>query len=105
MAGISVTGTATSADGSVTVEVGLGGSLRSIRLTKTAVNRGAAHLAGAILEAARQATARANHQAHREFCRLLGPSAEHSLRIMGLDYDPALVDDEGSSPDDPLGWR
>lgn len=105
MAGISVTGVASSPDGSATVEVGLGGSLRSVRLSREALSRGASGLARNILDASRRATAQANRDAHEQLRRQLGATADATLDTLGLGYDPELLDEEPEEIDDPLGWR
>lgn len=89
----SITGTASSSDGSVTVEVGMGGALREVRLTHRATRHGPAHLSHTVLAVARQATARANHKARAVYTEVLGEGAARHLDSLGLAYDPALLDD------------
>lgn len=103
MADISATGVATSADGAVTVEVGLGGSLRAVRLSRDALSHGADRLSRTILDASRRATARANHSAREQFRLRIGSDADSALTQLGLDYDPDLLHDRDE--DDSVRWR
>jgi hypothetical protein len=102
-----VTGTASSADGSVTVEVGMGGGLRSVRLSRQALTRGGAALAATVLEVAGRATARANQRAEFAFRGALGGQAGAVLGELGLGYDPELTEEPESGEQSHLrrGWR
>ncbi|GAA5151769.1 MULTISPECIES: hypothetical protein [Amycolatopsis] len=78
-----------SADG-VTVEVGVGGRLRSVKLTPQAMRYGAAVLAQTVVKVAAQATARANQR----YAQTLGRDAERVGQAIGLGYDPELAADD-----------
>ena len=80
-----------SADG-VTVEVGVGGRLRAVRLTPRAMRYGAAHLARTVVATAARATAKANQRAEQVYAQALG--GRRVLDGLGLSYDPALAADE-----------
>lgn len=100
-----ITGIASSPDGSVTVEVGMGGGLRSVRLTPQALQRGAEQLSQMVLAVAAHATARANQRAEYAFRGALGAHAARALAGLGLGYDPSLVDDADEERDPLRGWR
>lgn len=103
-----ITGVARSADGSVTVEVGIGGGLRSVRLSREALRRGGAELARTVLDVAQAATARANERAHHAFGRALGPAATDALTSLGVPPPSSSaddLDDEDLSQESPLGRR
>lgn len=97
-----ITGTARSDDGSVTVTVGLGGGLRSVRLSPEALGLGAEQLSRTVLAVAQRATARANQRAEHALTRVLGRRADRPLGTLGLGYDPAQAD-EPDYERDPLG--
>lgn len=77
-----------SADG-VTVEAGVGGRLRSVRLSPQALRYGASSLARTVVEVAARATARANQR----YAQALGGDARVSDSL-GLGYDPELASDD-----------
>jgi hypothetical protein len=97
-----VTGIASSPDGAVTVEVGMGGGLRSVRLTRQALRYGAAGLARTVLEVAERATAKANQRAEFAFRNAFGPQAAHTLGELGLGYDPELAEEPDDGEQSPL---
>ncbi|MTD59692.1 hypothetical protein [Amycolatopsis pithecellobii] len=74
-----------SADG-VTVEVGVGGRLRAVKLSPQALRYGAANLAETVVSVAARATAKANQR----YAQLLGRDAAR----VGLGYDPELASDD-----------
>lgn len=76
------------ADG-VTVEVGVGGRLRSVKLTPQAMRYGASYLARTVVDVAARATARANQR----YAQTLGRDA-HVSEALGLGYDPDLASDD-----------
>jgi hypothetical protein len=78
-----------SADG-VTVEVGVGGRLRSVKLSPQALRYGAAYLAEAVVATAARATATANQR----YAQTLGRGGERVVEGLGLTYDPALAADD-----------
>jgi hypothetical protein len=82
-----------SADG-VTVEVGLGGKLLSVAITRQAMRYGAEYLAKSVVDTAAKATARANHQAGQVYARALGAKSARYAEQLGLSYDRSLVEDE-----------
>jgi hypothetical protein len=86
-----ITGTASSVDGSVTVEAGIGGSLRAVHLTRTALNQNASQLARTVLAVAARATALANQRATLMFQRTLGRSTDDLLANLGLSFPADLV--------------
>lgn len=92
-------GKASSADGSVTVECGAGGALRSLELTTQAMSGSAAHLRRDILDASKKATARANHRATQSYVKALGPSGAATADQLGMRYDAELLED-----DEHRGW-
>jgi hypothetical protein len=89
-----ITGTASTVDGSVTVDVGIGGGLRAVRLTSAALELGAARLAATVLEVAARATASANQRGSLAFRRALGGSTDELLSGLGLSYSADLIDDD-----------
>lgn len=89
-----ITGTAHSADGSVTVEVGMGGGLRSVRLSRDALRGGATELARTVLAVARTATDRAGQRAHYAFGHALGPASTTALAELGVPVPETPEDDE-----------
>ncbi|HEX4725687.1 MAG TPA: YbaB/EbfC family DNA-binding protein [Pseudonocardiaceae bacterium] len=91
-----ITGTASTVDGTVTVEVGIGGGLRAVRLTPAALDLGAARLAATVLDVAARATALANQRANLMFRRTLGGSTDELLAGLGLSYARDLVEDDDS---------
>jgi hypothetical protein len=97
-----VTGIASSPDGSVTVEVGMGGGLRSVRFTRQALARGGAALAATVLQVAERATARANQRAEFAFRNALGGQAADTLGAIGLGYDPDLTEEPDRDEQSPL---
>ncbi|TNC28191.1 hypothetical protein [Amycolatopsis alkalitolerans] len=78
-----------SADG-VTVEVGIGGRLRSVKLSPQAMRYGAPYLAETVVSVAAHATAKANQR----FAQLLGREAEQVGEKLGLGFDPELASDD-----------
>jgi hypothetical protein len=100
-----ITGSAHSPDGSVTVEVGMGGGLRSIRLSRDALRNGGADLARTILDTARNATAKANHRAHYAFGHAIGPSATNTLERLGIADTPAEDEDRSQHNYLDRGWQ
>jgi len=80
-----------SADG-VTVEVGVGGRLRSVQLSPQALRYGAAQLARTVVDTAARATAKANQRAEQLYAQALGKKPV--VEGLGLSYDPALAADE-----------
>jgi hypothetical protein len=97
-----ITGIASSPDGAITVEVGIGGGLRGIRLTPQALRYGAAGLARTVLAVAERATAKANQRAEFAFRNALGSQAADTLGALGLGYDRDLTEDPDRSEEDPL---
>ena len=89
-----IIGAASTVDGAVTVEVGIGGGLRAVRLTPAALDLGAARLAATVLDVAARATALANQRANLTFRRTLGSSTEEVLAGLGLSYSPDDIEDE-----------
>ncbi|HEX9334972.1 MAG TPA: YbaB/EbfC family DNA-binding protein [Pseudonocardiaceae bacterium] len=85
-----ITGTASTVDGSVTVEVSIGGGLRAVRLTRSALDLGANRLAATVMAVAARATALANQRATLAF----RDSADELLAGLGLSYPPELIDDD-----------
>ncbi|HEX4704349.1 MAG TPA: hypothetical protein VH352_19640, partial [Pseudonocardiaceae bacterium] len=81
---------------SVTVEVAIGGGLRSVRLTGSALDLGASRLARTVLQVAARATALANQRANLTFRRTLGRSTDELLDGLGLSFPPELVADDDS---------
>ena len=100
-----IIGTATGDDGAVTVEVEVGGRLRSVRMTHRAMRYGASYLAQTVLNTAAKATARANQRAHQVYAQALGSRADDYLDRMGLAYEPALLEDEPAPPARPAARR
>jgi hypothetical protein len=88
-----IVGTASGDDGAVTVEVELGGRLRTVRLTQRALRYGAGYLADTVVAVAATATARANRRAHQLYTQALDPRGEEYLDRLGLSYDPAQLGD------------
>jgi hypothetical protein len=86
-----ITGAASSVDGSVSVEANIGGSLRAVHLTRTALNQDAGQLARTVLAVAATATALANQRATLTYQRTLGRSTEDLLANLGLSYPAQLV--------------
>jgi hypothetical protein len=86
-----ITGTASSVDGSVTVEASIGGGPRAVHLTRTALNQDAAQLARTVLAVAAKATALANQRANLTFQRTLGRSTDALLATLGLSFPADLV--------------
>jgi YbaB/EbfC DNA-binding family len=82
-----------SADG-VTVEVGVGGRLRSVTLSPQAMRYGAAQLARTVVATAARATAKANQRAHQAYTQTLGRESDRVIEGLGLTYDPELAADE-----------
>lgn len=82
-----------SADG-VTVEVGVGGRLRSVQLSPQAMRYGAANLADTVLSVAARATAKANQRAEQLYAQMLGRDAARVGQQLGLGYDPELAADD-----------
>ncbi|KAA9148799.1 hypothetical protein FPZ12_044445 [Amycolatopsis acidicola] len=78
----------------VTVEAGVGGRLRSVKVTPQAMRYGASQLSRAVLDAAARATAKANQRAEQVYARVLGRNAAKVTAGLGLTYDPALAADE-----------
>jgi hypothetical protein len=99
-----LTAQATSPDGSVTVEVGIGGGLRGVRLSPAALRMGAPALARTILRTAAQATALANQRGEQSLRGVLRDSAGDTLGQLGMAYDPALLEDD-RHPEDLIDWR
>jgi hypothetical protein len=95
------TGRASSADRSITVEVGPGGAVRSVRLTPEALRNGGRWLAQQVLEVAARATAKVNERTQLALLRAVdtGAGATSAVSRLGLGYDPHLVE---SDPDE---WR
>ena len=89
-----IVGKATDQDRTVTVEVGVGGGLRSVRITPQAMRYGAQYLAETVLKAAAKATSRADEQAHQHYAQALGSKADRLADQLGLTYDPALAGEE-----------
>ena len=89
-----IVGKASDQDRTVTVEVGVGGGLRSVRIAPQAMRYGAKYLAETVLNAAQKATARANEQAHELYASVLGAKGDRLADQLGLTYDPALTADE-----------
>lgn len=94
MAATPITGTASTVDGSVTVEVGIGGGLRAVRLTRTALDQGGARLAATVLEVAERATAQANQRATLMYRRTLGDAADGMLAGLGVTVTADALPDE-----------
>jgi hypothetical protein len=88
-----LTATASSPDGSVRVEVGIGGGLRSVLLTDAALAGGAANLARTVLSVAERARAKANQRAGFLLGRELGDAAGPALDQLGLSAQAELLDD------------
>ncbi|WAL66331.1 YbaB/EbfC family nucleoid-associated protein [Amycolatopsis cynarae] len=80
-----------SADG-VTVEVGVGGRLRSVKLTPQALRYGAPYLAETVVATAAKATAKANQRAQQLYAQALGRRGERVAEGLGLTYDPKLLE-------------
>lgn len=81
------------ADG-VTVEVGVGGRLRSVKLSPQAMRYGASYLADAVVSVAARATAKANQRAQQLYAQVLGRDAAKVGEGLGLGYDPELASDD-----------
>ncbi|PPK69710.1 YbaB/EbfC family nucleoid-associated protein [Actinokineospora auranticolor] len=97
-----ITGSATSADGAVAVEVRPGGLLSAVKLTPAALTSGSEALAAQITALAAKATRRAGGNMHAALAPVLGPSGEKHLASLG--YEP--IDDEDADDtvfDRPLG--
>jgi YbaB/EbfC DNA-binding family protein len=92
-----IVGKASDQDRTVTVEVGVGGGLRSIRITPHAMRYGAKYLAETVVKTAAKATARANEQAHQLYASVLGSKGDRLADQLGLTYDPALTADDPRS--------
>ncbi len=86
-----ITGAASSVDGSVSVEANIGGSLRAVHLTRTALKQDAGQLARTVLAVAARATALANQRATLTYQRTLGRPTEDLLASLGLSYPAQLV--------------
>lgn len=82
-----------SSDG-VTVEVGLGGKLLSVTITRHAMRYGAGYLARSVVDTAAKATALANQKANQVYARALGAKSERYAEQLGLSYDRSLIEDE-----------
>ena len=89
-----IVGKASDPDRTVTVEVNVGGGLRSVRIGPHAMRYGAKYLAETVLKTAARATARANEQAHELYASVLGAKGDRLADQLGLTYDPALTADE-----------
>ncbi|WP_236796982.1 YbaB/EbfC family DNA-binding protein [Amycolatopsis sp. GM8] len=81
------------ADG-VTVEVGVGGRLRTVKLDAHAMRNGAGYLANTVVSVAARATARANQRAQQVYAQTLGQDATKVGDALGLGYDPELASDD-----------
>src|SRR5882757_5103700 len=94
-----ITGAASSVDGSVSVEANIGGSLRAVHLTRTALNQDAGQLARTVLAVAATATALANQRATLTFQRTLGRSTDTLLATLGLSFPADLVAETDDTSD------
>lgn len=104
-----IVGRASDQDRAVTVEVGVGGGLRSVRIAPHALRYGARYLAETVLKTAAKATARANEQAHQYYTQALGSKGDRLADQLGLAYDPELTADEprprrAAADDDDEGY-
>lgn len=81
------------ADG-VTVEVGVGGRLRSVQMTPQAMREGASRLSATVVSVAERATAKANQRAQQLYAQALGRDAGKVGDGLGLAYDPDLASDD-----------
>jgi DNA-binding protein YbaB len=94
---------ASSGDGTVVVEAGPGGALRSVTLSPQALRQGGQRLAQTVLAVANQASAKANQRTQYAMRAALGEASAGQLDRLGLGYDPRLADHEDA--DTPLrGW-
>jgi hypothetical protein len=78
----------------VTVEVGVGGALRSVQIGPRALRYGAKYLADTVVATAAKARARANERAHQLYQQALGSKGDRLADQLGLTYDPALTVDD-----------
>ncbi|HEY3610225.1 MAG TPA: YbaB/EbfC family DNA-binding protein [Pseudonocardiaceae bacterium] len=94
-----ITGTASAVDGSVTVEAAVGGGLRAVHLTRTALDQDGAQLARTVLAVAARAAALANQRANLAFQRTLGRSTDDLLAGLGLSFPADLVAEHEDTSD------
>jgi hypothetical protein len=94
-----ITGTASSVDGSVTVEAAIGGGLRTVHLTRSALDQDAGQLARTVVAVAARAAALANQRANLAFQRTLGRSTDDLLAGLGLSFPADLVADNEDTSD------
>ncbi|WP_253771109.1 YbaB/EbfC family nucleoid-associated protein [Goodfellowiella coeruleoviolacea] len=85
---------ATSGDGTVVVEAGPGGALRSVTLSPEALRQGGQRLAQTVLAVANQASAKANQRTQYAMRAAVGADAAGELDRLGLGFDPRLAEDE-----------
>jgi DNA-binding protein YbaB len=90
-----VTGTATSGDNAITVEVSPGGMLRSVDIKHAVLGRRADDVAAEVMRLAAQATRTANARMHSSLRSVISPSASRNLEDLGM---PA-----GERPQEPDG--
>lgn len=98
-----ITATASTRGGAVTVRVHPGGALSELTLAAPALDLGASALAGAILDAVRQATALANQRTKHALGAVLAGLGDPDREILGLDQDDTLT--EGAEATTPQSWR
>jgi DNA-binding protein YbaB len=87
----------------VAVEVFPGGALSEITLSARALDLGARHLAGSILDAVREATAQANQRTKNALGAALAGLGDRELEVLGLRQDDALT--ERVEATTPQTWR
>lgn len=79
-----ITGRARSADGSITVVVSPGGTLRDVTLTPPALRLGPQRLAREIVAVAERAEQRASAELHRRLAAVLDEPGRDALTVLGL---------------------
>jgi hypothetical protein len=98
-----ITGHARDHHAGITVEVGPGGALQSIRLTNRALRLGRFTLSAKILDLVRTATAHANQRAKNALRDQLTYLDVSELESLGLGHDDRLTESvESTTPDT---WR
>lgn len=98
-----IEGSARSADGAISMTVGLGGVLRELEIRDDALRRGGRELARVLLDLARQATAHAGQRARNRLRDELTGLPADALAALGFTEDEELVERVESTT--PATWR
>ncbi|RZS36846.1 YbaB/EbfC DNA-binding family protein [Herbihabitans rhizosphaerae] len=101
-----LSGTASSPDGTITVEVEPGGLLSDLRLSPAALAQGSDSLARNITALVDKATKRAGGALHKALAPTMSPEAVREIESLG--YVPYEDDEEDFDPDyssNPFGGR